>query len=58
VSLYFTLVSGDGGGNMAASTAAFISPAGFAGGSFLHESVIKPKNNTQNILVTIFLFAR
>jgi hypothetical protein len=58
VSLYFTVVGGDGGGKIAASTAELISLAGFAGGSFLQDTVINPKNNTQKILVTIFLFAR
>jgi hypothetical protein len=58
VSLYFTLVGGDGGGKITASTAELISLAGFAGGSFLQDTVINPKNNTQKILVTIFLFAR
>jgi hypothetical protein len=57
VSLYFTLVGGDGGGKIAASTAELMSPVGFGGGSFLQDSVINPKNNTQKILVTIFLFA-
>jgi hypothetical protein len=38
VSLYFTLVGGDGGGKIAASTAELISPAGFVGGSFLQEN--------------------
>jgi hypothetical protein len=58
VSLYFTLVSGDGGGKIASSTAELISPDGLAGGSFLHESAKNPIDITQKILVTIFLFAR
>jgi hypothetical protein len=57
VSLYFTLVGGGGGGNIAASTAELISPAGFAGGSFLQESAKTPTITSQKILVTIFLFA-
>jgi hypothetical protein len=48
VSLYFTLVGGDGGGKITASTAELISLAGFAGGSFLQDTVINPKNNTLN----------
>jgi hypothetical protein len=40
VSLYFILVGGDGGGNIAKSTAELISPAGFASGSFLQEQKI------------------
>ena len=40
VSLYFTLVGGDGGGKIATSTAELISPAGFGTGSFLQEHKI------------------
>jgi hypothetical protein len=40
VSLYLTLVVGDGGGKIAASTAELISEDGFAGGSFLHANAI------------------
>jgi hypothetical protein len=57
VSLYFTLVGGDGEGKIASSTAELMSPAGLAGGSFLQESVKTPMKTTQKILVTIFLFA-
>jgi hypothetical protein len=57
VSLYFTLVGGDGGGKITASTAELISLAGFAGGSFLQDTVINPKNNTQKIDLDFFFIS-
>jgi hypothetical protein len=57
VSLYFTPVGGDGGGKITASTAELISPAGFAGGSFLQDSTNKTHKQNPKMCFTNILFA-